>query len=48
MAITDRGKMQEALSLKLAGDSVALAILRDGEHVVVHVTLRSRGVGVSL
>ena len=48
VAITDRGKMQEALSLKLAGDSVTMAILRDGEQVVVHVTLRSRGVGVSL
>ena len=46
--ITDRGKMQEALSLKLAGDSVALEILRDGEELVTHVTLRSRGVGVSL
>ena len=47
VAVTDRGKMQEALGLKLGGDSVTLEIVRDGEKMEVSATLRSRG-GVSL
>ncbi len=48
VAITDKGKMQEALSLKLAGDAVTLQVLRDGEELELVVTLRGRNAGVRL
>ncbi len=48
VAITDRGKMQQALSLRLAGDAVTLLVIRDGDQVSVEVRLRARSAGVRL
>lgn len=48
LSITDRGKMRDALGPKLAGDSVVLTIVRDGEQEELTVTLRPRGMGVRL
>ena len=46
--ITDKGTMQQALSLKLAGDQVRLRVLRDREELELTVTLRGRNIGVRL
>ena len=48
LAITDRDKMQEALGPKLAGDTVALTIVRDGQRMDVDVKLRAGTRGVRL
>ena len=48
LAITDRGKMRDALGPKLAGDSVVLTIVRNGTQEELTVTLRPRGMGVRL
>ena len=45
VAITSRGAMQQALSLKLAGDQVSLRVLRDGAELDLTVTLRGRSTG---
>lgn len=46
--ITARGKMREALALKLAGDTAIYRIVRDGEEMEVSVTLRDRGGAIRL
>ena len=48
VAVTNRSTMQQALSLKLAGDAVSLRVLRDGEELELTLTLRGRNVGVRL
>ena len=48
VAITDKGKMREALALKLAGDTVAFRIFRDGREFDLPVKLRAMGGGVRL
>ena len=48
VAITSRGALQQALSLKLAGDQVSLRVLRDGAELDLTVTLRGRSAGVRL
>jgi len=47
-AVTNRSTMQQALSLKLAGDTVSLRVLRDSEELELTVTLRGRNIGVRL
>ncbi len=47
-AVTNRSTMQQALSLKLAGDTVSLRVLRDGEELELTLTLRGRNIGVRL
>ena len=47
-AVTNRSTMQQALSLKLAGDTVALRVLRDAEELELTLTLRGRNIGVRL
>ena len=46
--VTDKSTMQQALSLKLAGDEVTLRALREGEELELVVTLRGRNIGVRL
>lgn len=46
--VTDKSTMQQALSLKLAGDEVTLRALREGEELELVVTLRARNIGVRL
>ena len=41
--ITDKGRMREAMALKLAGDTVALRIVRKGEAMTVSLRLRGAG-----
>ena len=47
-AVTNRSTMQQALSLRLAGDQVSLLVLREGEELELTVTLRGRNIGVRL
>ncbi len=47
-AVTDKTSMQQALSLKLAGDRVALRVLRGDAELELTVTLRGRNMGVRL
>ncbi len=47
-SLSDRDSMRQALALKLAGDSVTLTLIRQGREVEVELTLRGRGLGVSL
>ncbi len=47
-AVTNRSTMQQALSLKLAGDTVSLRVLRDSEELELTVALRGRNIGVRL
>jgi len=47
-AVTNRSTMQQALSLKLAGDTVSLRVLRDSAELELTVTLRGRNIGVRL
>ena len=46
--ITDKGKIREALALKLAGDTVTLRIIRDRRELELPLTLRARDAGVRL
>ena len=46
--VTDKGTMQQALSLKLAGDRVTLRVLRGGGELELTLTLRGRNMGVRL
>ncbi len=46
--VTDKTSMQQALSLKLAGDRVALRVLRGDAELELTVTLRGRNMGVRL
>ena len=46
--ITDKGKMREALALKLAGDTVTLRIIRQGEGMDMPVKLKAMPVSVRL
>ena len=48
IAVTDKSTMQQALSLKLAGDQVALRVLRGGAELELTLTLRGRNMGVRL
>lgn len=47
-AVTNKSTMQQALSLKLAGDTVSLRVLREGDELELMVTLRGRDIGVRL
>ena len=47
-AITDRNKLSEALALKLAGDTVLLTVIRQGEELQLSVKLLPRDSGVQL
>ena len=46
--VTNKSTMQQALSLKLAGDQVALRVLRGGAELELTLTLRGRNMGVRL
>ena len=46
--ITDKGKIREALALKLSGDTVTLRIIRDRRELEVPLTLRAQDAGVQL
>ena len=46
--VTDKSSMQQALSLKLAGDRVSLRVLRGGAELELTLTLRGRNMGVRL
>ena len=46
--VTDKSTMQQALSLKLAGDRVTLRVLRGGAELELTLTLRGRNMGVRL
>ena len=48
IAVTDKSTMQQALSLKLAGDQVALRVLRGGAELELTLALRGRNMGVRL
>ena len=47
-AISDRNKLSEALALKLAGDTVLLTVIRQGEELELPVKLLPRDSGVRL
>ena len=47
-AISDRNKLSEALALKLAGDTVSLTVIRQGEELELPVKLLPRDSGVRL
>ena len=48
VALSDRETMREALALKLAGDTVRLKIIRQGQELDLEVKLRGRGLGFRL
>ena len=47
-AISDSNKLSEALALKLAGDTVLLTVIRQGEELQLTVKLLPRDSGVRL
>ena len=46
--IADRSTLQQALALKLAGDTVTLDLIRGSDRIEAVLTLRGRGLGIRL
>ena len=46
--IADRSTLQQALALKLAGDTVTLELIRGSDRIEAVLTLRGRGLGIRL
>ena len=46
--IADRNALQQALALKLAGDTVTLELIRGSDRIEAVLTLRGRGLGIRL